>query len=231
MRYAVYYAPKPGSPLWRAGCQWLGSDAASGKALTQPEIDGIDAGVLAALTRDAARYGWHATLKAPFPLRIDVQAGTLLRHVAELAAAFRPFALNLQVDWLDSFLALRPAEAAPELDELAAACAVALEPLADRGAPLKPRAGLDPRQQTLYRRWGYPYVFEQFRFHMTLSDTLPKESPQAKALEQGARRHFAGVLNALAVDGIAVFVEREQGGPFHYLAYCGFDGEVTRYGD
>ncbi|MDE1712326.1 DUF1045 domain-containing protein (plasmid) [Chromobacterium amazonense] len=150
-RYAVYYAPKPGSPLWRAGCQWLGGDVASGQALTQPQIDGIDAGVLATLTRDAARYGWHATLKAPFPLRIDVQAGALLRHVAELAAAFRPFALSLQVDWLDSFLALRPVGVVPELDELAAACAVALEPLADRGAPLKPRAGLDPRQQALYR--------------------------------------------------------------------------------
>ncbi|POZ60877.1 DUF1045 domain-containing protein [Chromobacterium alticapitis] len=229
-RYAVYYAPRPDSELWRAGCEWLGWDAASGEAAGPPRLDGMDAETQAGLTREAARYGWHATLKAPFALRRDVDQDSLLRRVTALAQAFQPFALPLQVDWLGDFLALRPQHVSPELDELAAACVAGFEPLADRAAPLKPRAGLDARQQTLYRRWGYPYVFEQFRFHMTLSDSLARGSQAADALEKAARRRFAGLLDGLEVAGIALFVEREQGGPFRYLAYCGFDGEVKRYG-
>lgn len=228
-RYAVYYAPRPDSELWRAGCAWLGMDAASGEAVAQPPLDGMAAEAQAELTREAARYGWHATLKAPFALRPDVDQEALLGGTAALAKTFQPFALSLQVDWLGDFLALRPQAAPPELSELAAACVAGLAPLADRRAPLKNRAGLNERQQMLYRRWGYPYVFEQFRFHLTLSDNLDRGSEAAAALARGARRHFAGVLNAHTVDGIAVFVERGQGEPFRYLAYCGFDGEVARY--
>lgn len=229
-RYAVYYAPRLDSELWRAGCEWLGVDALSGAGLPQPEVEGIEAGEFAGLTREAARYGWHATLKAPFALSADVDEAALIRRAAELAKTFQPFALRLQVDWLGDFLALRPSKTPPELDELAAAWVAVLAPLADRSVPLKARAGLNDRQQVLYRRWGYPYVFEQFRFHLTLSDNLDRESEIAAALERGARRHFAGLLDAVEVAGIALFVERGQGEPFRYLAYCGFDGEVRRYG-
>ncbi|MGC0152036.1 DUF1045 domain-containing protein [Chromobacterium vaccinii] len=231
MRYALYYAPRPDSALWSAGCRWLGRDAASGGLPPRPEVDGVGAVEFAALTGAAARYGWHATLKAPFAPGPDVGEDALLRRTAELAAGFEPFALPLRVDWLDRFLALRPAAPPPELAELAAACTVALAPLADRGEPIKARDGLDARQRALYRRWGYPYVFEQFRFHLTLSADVERDSATARALELGARRHFDGLLDDVVVDGIALFVEPEAGGPFRCLAYCGFDGKVRRHGD
>ncbi|ATP28449.1 hypothetical protein CR207_08595 [Chromobacterium violaceum] len=230
MRYAAYYAPRPDSALWRAGCEWLGYDAAGGAQLPRPDVEGVEAGELACLTREAARYGWHATLKAPFALRPGVGEDALLLQTSMLARRFQPFALSLQVGWLGDFLALRPAGPCAELDELAAACSVSLEGLADRHAPLRPREGLDPRQQALYRRWGYPYVFEQFRFHLTLSDRLDRESAAAVLIERGARRHFAGLLQQVAVAGVTLFVEREQGAPFRYLAHCGFNGEVARHG-
>ncbi|VEB42161.1 putative phosphonate metabolism protein [Chromobacterium violaceum] len=81
MRYAVYYAARPDSALWRAGCEWLGYDAAGGAQLPRPDVEGVEAGELACLTREAARYGWHATLKAPFALRPGV---------GEDACFFRP---------------------------------------------------------------------------------------------------------------------------------------------
>ncbi|WP_434628375.1 DUF1045 domain-containing protein [Chromobacterium sp. CV08] len=230
MRYAAYYAPKPDSGLWRAGCEWLGMDAVRGGRVAQAAVEGVAAETLAALTREAARYGWHATLKAPFVLKPAVGEDDLLHQTMALARTFQPFALSLQVGWLGDFLALRPAGPSAELDELAAACAVSLEGLADRRAPLKPRDGLDPRQQALYRRWGYPYVFEQFRFHLTLSDRLVRGSEAAVLIERGARRHFAGLLDQVSVAGVALFVERDEGGPFRCLAYCGFDGEATRHG-
>ncbi|UTH74834.1 DUF1045 domain-containing protein [Chromobacterium sp. IIBBL 290-4] len=227
MRYALYYAPRPDGDFWRAGCEWLGADACTGERLTQPAVEGAPA--LAVLTREAARYGWHATLKAPFVLSADVDQDALIGRTAALAQTFQPFSLPLQVAWLGDFLALRPQAESPALDELAAACVVALAPLADRSATLKARAGLNDRQQALYRRWGYPYVFEQFRFHQTLSDKLDRESETAAALERAARRHFAGLLDKVEIAGLALFIERGQGEPFRYLAYCGFDGEVARY--
>ena len=41
-----------------------------------------------------------------------------------------------------------------------------------RIAPRAPRRGLSERQIELLDAYGYPYVFEEFRFHMTLTDRL-----------------------------------------------------------
>ena len=48
------------------------------------------------------------------------------------------------------------------------------------------RRGLDSlseRQRGNFERWGYPYIFDEFRFHMTLScrlDTPERDSFRAK---------------------------------------------------
>ncbi|BBH13845.1 DUF1045 domain-containing protein [Chromobacterium haemolyticum] len=228
MRYALYYAPRPDSAFWRAGSGWLGQDAHSGLQVLPPHAPGLDAETWAELTAAPARYGWHATLKAPFSLRAGVDEEALLARTAVLARRFQPFELSLEVAWLADFLALRPMAPPPDLAELAAACVVELEALADRESPWKVRAGLDARQERLQRRWGYPYVFEQYRFHLTLSGRLTPDSAEGRALEQAARRHFAAFARAW-VDGVAVFVETAAGEPFRYLAHCGFDGQAARY--
>ncbi|MCS3804642.1 ribose 1,5-bisphosphokinase [Chromobacterium alkanivorans] len=228
MRYALYYAPRPDSAFWRAGSGWLGQDALSGLQVLQPHAPGVDADALAELTAAPARYGWHATLKAPFALGAGVDEAALLARTAALARRFQPFELSLDVAWLTDFLALRPADPPPELAELAATCVVDMEPLADRAAPSQARAGLDARQEQLRRRWGYPYVFEQYRFHLTLSGRLRPDGAAGRALEQAARRHFAA-FSRVRVDGVAVFWEPAAGQPFRYLAHCGFDGQAARY--
>lgn len=228
MRYALYYAPRPDSAFWRAGSGWLGQDAHSGLQVLQPHAPGMAAGTLAELTAEPARYGWHATLKAPFALRAGVDQAALLTRTAALARRFQPFDLSLEVAWLADFLALRPEAPPPELAELAAACVVEMESLADREAPRKARAGLDARQEQLRQRWGYPYVFEQYRFHLTLSSRLAPDSAMGRALEQAARRQFSAYTRE-KVDGVAVFLEPAAGQPFRYLAHCGFDGQVERY--
>ena len=35
------------------------------------------------------------------------------------------------------------------------------------------RNGLSPRQDELLKRWGYPYVLEEWRFHLTLTGRMP----------------------------------------------------------
>lgn len=57
-RWAVYWTPEPAHPLWRAGCEWLGRDPAA-------DTDGVPP----PHRRAPWRYGFHATLKAPMPLR------------------------------------------------------------------------------------------------------------------------------------------------------------------
>ena len=67
-RYAIYYAPAPGSGLDRFGAQLLGYDAFSGEDLAFPD------GILQAapdwhdLTGDPRNTEPHATLKAPMSL-------------------------------------------------------------------------------------------------------------------------------------------------------------------
>lgn len=224
MRYAVYLAPATDSRWWQAGCCWLGRDAALDVAVMQPLLPGITAERLELLTRTPARYGWHATLKAPFAPAAGSSEAMLLQQLSRLARRFQPFSLPLQPALLGDFLALRPVAPSAMLDELASSCVVALDGLVDRQQALRPRPGLSERQQQLQQRWGYPYVFEQYRCHFTLSDTLA-DATEAQQLLQAAERHFAG-LPPLLVDRLALFVEPQPASPLRYLASCSFDGEL-----
>jgi hypothetical protein len=62
-RYAIYYSPNADTLFHRLASEWLGRDAWSGDAQRQPAIADIPA-----LTEEPRRYGFHATLKAPFHL-------------------------------------------------------------------------------------------------------------------------------------------------------------------
>src|SRR5690554_5056560 len=65
-RYAIYYAPEPGSPLDRFGAAWLGRSAWTGEPVAQPAVEGLDPEQLAAMTAEPRLYGFHGTLKPPF---------------------------------------------------------------------------------------------------------------------------------------------------------------------
>ncbi|HZD24872.1 MAG TPA: DUF1045 domain-containing protein, partial [Alphaproteobacteria bacterium] len=80
-------------------------------------------------------------------------------------------------------------------------------------------AGLTPRQEDLLRRWGYPYVMEEFRFHITL--TGPVEPDEAAALLPALRR-LAGAVSAvpLAVEVLTLF--RQAGSAASFAALKSF---------
>src|SRR5262249_12768926 len=67
-RYAIYFVPPADSALYRSGAGFLGYDCYPGKRLRQPQDTGLTASEWAQLTREPRRYGFHATLKAPFRL-------------------------------------------------------------------------------------------------------------------------------------------------------------------
>ncbi|MGH6682290.1 MAG: DUF1045 domain-containing protein, partial [Bradyrhizobium sp.] len=208
-RYAIYYAAARGSNLDRFGAQHLGYDAWTGMDLCFPD------GLLQAepdwreLTEEPRKYGFHATLKAPFALAHDQTEAGLAAACASFAETPRPIpVIRPIVDSISGFIAVIPAERSAELDALAADCVTHLDgfraPLtqADRARrhPHKPT----PRQCDHLDRWGYPYVMEEFRFHMTLTGRL--DAKRREPVLAMLRDRFAAIgIASLAIDRIALF--------------------------
>ncbi|MEZ5839964.1 MAG: DUF1045 domain-containing protein [Hyphomicrobiales bacterium] len=220
-RYAIYYAPAPESPLWRLGSDWIGRDAASGKECTHPETAGFRSPDIAAMTRGARRYGFHATLKPPFRLAEGSSEGMLLaafEDFAYFAAAIAP--IRLEVATLDGFLALRPAAGGEALRGFSSEIVERFDRFRAPAEPseLARRAagGLTQRQSETLKRWGYPHLFADFRFHMTLTDRLDEVT--RRRLMPALEAYFAPALAGVhCLDRIALFVEPEAGQPFQIL--------------
>jgi len=220
-RYAVYYAPPPGSPLEAFGAAWLGrrvdGDAPPPARPSFPELEarGLD---LDEATGAARRYGCHATLKAPFVLTDGATADGLSAAVATFARTEAPVAgPDLVPRALGGFVALVPEAPTPELDAFAARVVEAFEPFR---APLpagemarRQAAGLTARQDALLRRWGYPYVFDEFFFHMTLTGRLAPAD--ADAVVAALTPHVASSdMRTLRIDALDIFVQPDRTAPF-----------------
>jgi ribose 1,5-bisphosphokinase len=198
-RYALYYAPSAGSTWARFGADWL---ARHGELTAAPR-----------------RYGFHATLKAPFRLadgaRLDELTAELDVWCAQLTAFVLP---PLQVALLGDFLALVPALPETRVDDIAAACTRRFDryraPLTESELARRRRARLTAREEEYLRRWGYPYVLDAFRFHLSLTGPIGA-GPAAAALERSAleRMPKEGPL----FDAIRVFEEPEPGANFQLL--------------
>ena len=225
-RCAIYFAPHPASPWGLAGSQWLGRCAATGQTLRMPVIEGVGAGVQAACTAEPRRYGWHATLKAPFVLLPGQDIASVLSWLQLLAGEFRAFDLPpLQVGMLGDFLALRPALVSQPLQDVAAACVTRLQhlalPLDESELSRRRRASLTPEQDQLLQQWGYPWVLQHFRFHFSLTGLLDAVTPAVRdALLVAALRQF-GSLPACRFDRLSLFVEPEKGADFQLIEQVG----------
>jgi hypothetical protein len=165
-RHAIYFAPPQGGALARFGADWLGWDAEAGERREGFAVPGLPL-PREALVEAPRRYGFHATLKAPFRLSDGHGEGDLDAAARAVAAGCGRFELRLQVAAVGGFLALVPDEAPPALAALEEAVVT----------------GLDAVEEENLRRWGYPYVLRRFRFHMTLTGPLP---PEARAAVRAA---------------------------------------------
>ena len=201
-RFAIYFAPASGALLAERAETWL----------AQGDLQG--------LTVSARRYGFHATLKAPMGLAAGADRAQLEMALEEFAGRTAPVEVTLRVDLLDGFLALIPAEQPQALTDFAASVVVAFEPLR---APLEPaererrlKAPLSGRQIELIELYGYPYVLEEFQFHMTLTDRLAVE--QREAMRARGADWFAGALSVpVRLDRLVLFHEAEPGAAFRRL--------------
>lgn len=218
-RYAVYFAPAVDSPWWRFGAGWLGWDDSRGLPMHQPLLPEFAPEEFHDLTSEPRRYGFHATLKAPFHLRAQVGEDLLRARFDRLARQLHAVPLGvLEPCLMDGFVALVPARRPPALDALATRCVLDLD---DLRAPLAPQerarreaAGLSPRQRELLERYGYPHVLGLFRFHMTLSGPVDPVTADLLTHRAGGLVAALNVQAPLRVDRICLFREDHPGAPF-----------------
>lgn len=230
-RYAIYYLPPDECAFAHAGHRWLGRDAASGELLEQPPCPGLTPGRLAQLTATARRYGFHGTLKPPFRLRERRTPAELEQAVAALAVRQTAFSFTPRLASLASFFAWVPADAFARIDAIAAECVSALDEFRQPPAEAelaRRNVGLVRNQPALLQRWGYPYVLEEFRFHLTLTDSLSGVEPDH--IHAALTLYSARYANEpVAFDSLCLFVEPEPGANFRLVARYGFDGGVKHY--
>ncbi len=222
-RYAIYFVPAPDSDIYRFGAAILGYDAFTGHLL--PFADGLTATFADwhDLTRDPRKYGFHATLKAPFSLASGVEEAGLIAACAEFCASARDVpTIQLVVRSISDFVAIVPEQPAPALNRLAQDCVEAFDrcraPLTAEDRARRNPERLTPRQVEHLDRWGYPYVLDDFRFHMTLSGRIPAE--RRETVRTMLRERFVVLEQpALSIDRIAVFRQDDTRSSFRIISH------------
>jgi len=207
-RFAIYFAPPVNAPLTRLASAWLGRSAEETPRGAIPED------IWRETVADPRAYGFHATLKPPFRLQPGTDETELFARARDFAAGRRPFAAPpLRVASLSSFLALTLSDFCPEFEALAADCVREFDrfrlPPSEEELARRRRAKLSPKQLEYLGQWGYPYVMEEWRFHMTLTSSL------APPLFTEICTHLTGLFDAhcrepFRVDSMCLF---EQAGP------------------
>jgi putative phosphonate metabolism protein len=215
-RFAIYYAPEPG-PFADAAAAWLGWDLTEGAPVPQPAPNLPRP--LADVTAEPRKYGFHATLKPPFRLADGVSPADLSQATADLAASLQPLDLpGLQMINLEGFLALTPLGGTSALQNFAAEIVRSLDLYRATLTPAETARRRPDRltqsQRDLLATYGYPYVMEQFQFHLTLSGPLHGDEA---AVSIAAARHFAGLIpQPLHIRDICLCGEDAMG-RFHLL--------------
>jgi hypothetical protein len=237
-RYAIYAAPgfgsndPTGAALRAAAEAWLGRSAAADSVppppmvpagWTRAEVDGI--------TGSARRYGFHATLKAPFRLATGRTADELEDRLTAFAGRRAPVAVpELALGCFDGFFALVAGRAPTQVDALAADAVCEFDgfrdaPSAADMARHRPER-LDARERELLHRYGYPYVLDRFVLHFTLTDPVPPE--RQAGVKTALRNHFAALLGRdLVLDSVALFLEPGPGEPFVLTSSHPFEGKAA----
>jgi hypothetical protein len=223
-RYAIYFVPAADSALYRFGAAMLGYDCYTGNDVDFPGSLPMKTGAWRDLTGEPRRYGFHATLKAPFHLARDADEPALIDALpafcrsVESVPAFVPIVASLA-----GFIAIVPAAADPAIDRLAADCVTAFDrfrvPISAQDRDRRV-VGLTERQAGNLDRWGYPFVFDDFRLHLTLSGRLGADR-HAVVLAY-LRDRFAAVWGArpVQVDRIALLRQDRPNGRFLVIRHA-----------
>lgn len=222
-RYALYYAPRPEEGLTTSAFRWLGWSPEGGRSRLLTAVNGLTAERLAEITAEPRRYGFHGTLKPPMALAEGRSETDLLEAVGAFAARLKPITIPaMALKNLSGFFALVPQARVDDLHDLADRCVVEFDefrrPAGDAELARRRAANLTPRQDALLTRWGYPYVLEEWRFHLTLTGRLG-DAAEREAVHATLCQRFAGYIDQpLQVRDLCVFRQSSPDRAFTVLA-------------
>lgn len=229
-RFAIYYDASGAGGLGSVGETWLGRSNTSGERLEQPDIPGFSPARIHEITASARHYGFHATLKPPFSLAENGSSEALRQQMAAFARRqARIENLKLKVGCLDGFMALVPVAQSTEMRALADTCVRTFDtfrkPPSAEELERRRKANLTDRQDALLQRWGYPYVMDAFRFHMTLTGRLPID--ERDRLRPHLEKFFGPTIGeGVAVDGVSLFHQDARNAPFRRISHYPLGGET-----
>lgn len=215
MRCAIFFVPPADHALSAAAARWLCRDIYSGARIATT-IEGLTETDHAFLTALPRRYGFHATLKAPFRLAESCTVQQLERHLVRYSSTTSPLSFAVKIALIESFFAIVPVKREPELDLLAAQIVTEFDsyrlPPNDTEIARRNVTRLNSQQLSNLMTWGYPHVFDQFRFHMTL--TGPIDHMERDHVAQVLTHHFCKCDFLLELSQIVLAIEPEPGAPF-----------------
>jgi len=217
MRYAIYFTPPIHDPLSIAAASWLGRNVYSGDITERPSGIGLSSQELAFYTAVPRRYGFHATIKPPFHLHPDMTEAALLKALMQFAGTVTPFDMpRMEIARLGDFYGISPVMPSEAMHLLAATVVQLFDefraPLGEAEIERRDPDGLTAPQFSNLHRWGYPYVMDEFRFHMALTGPLSKAA--SGRLETALLHVFEPVLaEPMRIASLALFVEPEPGAP------------------
>lgn len=220
-RYALYYAPSASDPLSAFAAQWFGWDPERRQEIDRLAVPGLPELDCEIITATPRRYGFHATLKPPFRLIDGHDEQELINAVSMITCDLAPVPLGpLRLCVLRNFLALVPENPGSDLPMLGKCLVQDLDDFRKPPEPAelaKRRAkGLTDRQNQMLDTWGYPYVFDEFRFHLTLTGALDEpDQSRVKAV-------LSPILSPLldrdyAITDLCLFGDPGGGACFHLV--------------
>lgn len=224
-RYALYYAPPMDHPIARTAVRWLGRDAFGGRvpARTLPPA-------WEPLVTDPRRYGFHATLKPPMRLKPEFHSWDLQAAAGEFAREQITLDIGrLKVARIGSFFALVPEEPTAALRALADEVVSEFDrfraPMGPEEFARRNGPNLDAVEVENLKTWGYPYVFERFRFHMSLTGPVPED------LRETIGNHLTELFTdclqqPVLIDALTIFMEELPESDFVVLSRAEFGGKA-----
>lgn len=226
-RYALYYTPPPGSDLHAFGISWLGRDAYTDKPVDQMALSGFTSSEIASATEFPRHYGLHGTLKAPFRLAEGYTRDNLVASALSFAAGQKTFDIPfLRLAVMGDFIALTPGKQCQKLNRLADACVREFDrfraPLSEEEWDRRMSTGLTVRQAEHVRKWGYPYVMDDFRFHITLTGHLKDPYERNRFMSALSTQTQPLAEEIQTVNALALFYQEDRKTPFRVIESFSF---------
>ncbi len=222
MRYALSFSPSVSSQLFQAGSHWLGRNTYSGENISQPQVQGISADRLWELTSYARYYGLQAVIRFPFRLAAEVTLETFFEELEKFAVQQTPLVVSpLKIDQDVGVFYLETEHLPNRLLHLTGDAVKIINRLS---APLTPseyarlKAGiLSTQEKQNLQNWGYPYVFNQYRFRIWLTSHI-NHTAEKEVIYSALNRYFSATCaDPLMIDAISLFVENGPGEPLRFF--------------